>query len=181
MKFTEQKIKGVFLIEAEPFSDFRGIFRRHFCQQEFRKHGISPKVAQCNIIGNLKKGTLRGFHYQTYPHGETKTYTCFRGAFYFIIVDLRPKSSTYLKWQGFKLSEKERVTLSVPIGCANASLSLKDNSLAHYYVSSFYTPGVEKAIRYNDPFFKFKWPIKPVIVSEKDLNHPNFKPNKWKK
>lgn len=181
MKFVEQKIKGVFLIEAEPFVDFRGVFRRNFCQNEFKTRGINPRIVQCNIIENPKKATLRGFHYQPHPYAETKTFTCFKGSFYFSVVDLRPKSKTYLKWQGFKLDENTRITLSVPAGCANGSLSLKNNSLIHYYISNFYKPGVEKGIRYNDPLFKFKWPIKPAIISEKDLGHPDFKLSKWKK
>jgi dTDP-4-dehydrorhamnose 3,5-epimerase len=178
MKFIKQKIKGVYLVQAEPFEDGRGIFRRHFCQKEFKKHGINPKVTQANIIRNKKKHTLRGFHYQQPPYNEAKTYTCFRGAFHFIVLDINPKSPTYLKWQGFSITEKDRFSLHVPDSCTNASLSLADNSLIHYYVSQFYKPGKELGIRYNDPYFKFKWPAKPKIISTKDKSHPDFTPNK---
>ena len=37
MIFVKNKIKGVYLIKPEPFKDKRGIFRRIFCQKEFKK------------------------------------------------------------------------------------------------------------------------------------------------
>ena len=51
---------------------------------------------------------------------------------------------------------------------------LKSNSIIHYYCSQKYSPKFEKGIRFNDPTFKFKWPIKPKIISEKDKNHKDF-------
>ena len=56
----------------------------------------------------------------------------------------------------------------------NAFLTLEDNSLIHYYCSMSYDPESERGIRYDDPSFNFQWPAKPEIISEKDLNHPNF-------
>ena len=73
MKFYKQKIKGVYLIEPEPFIDDRGVFRRHFDQKEFKANLISSKVVQANVSENKYKYTLRGFHYQVYPFGEAKT------------------------------------------------------------------------------------------------------------
>lgn len=176
MKFLEQKIKGVFLIEPEPFIDDRGVFRRHFCKKEFEDHGITANVAQSNVSENKFKHTLRGFHYQSPPYGEDKTLSCLSGSIYDIVVDLRPASATYLKWLSFELNENNRNSIHVPAGCANAFLTLKDNSIIHYYHSQSYQPGVEGGIRYNDPFFNFKWPAEPLAISDKDKNLPNFKP-----
>jgi dTDP-4-dehydrorhamnose 3,5-epimerase len=58
MKFTETKLKGAFIIDLEHRSDNRGFFARTFCQKEFETHGLSPKVAQCNLSFNEKAGTL---------------------------------------------------------------------------------------------------------------------------
>jgi dTDP-4-dehydrorhamnose 3,5-epimerase len=52
MKFIEQKLPGVFLIQPTPFEDERGIFRRHFCAAEFAEHGIAHDVKQANVSEN---------------------------------------------------------------------------------------------------------------------------------
>lgn len=176
MKFKQQKIKGVYLISPEPFSDNRGIYRRHFCQKEFGDHGLTQRVAQANIVENKYKYTLRGFHYQKPLFEEGKTLSCIKGALYDIVVDLRPKSPTYLEWIGFELDEDNRNSLYIPPGCAHAALTLKNNTIVHYYSSEFYNPKSEAGIRYNDPLFEFKWPHKPMIISEKDKTFPNFIP-----
>ena len=104
MRFEELKIKGAYLIHADPFKDERGIFRRNFCEKEFEEHGIVSKVAQANISENKYKHTLRGFHYQVSPYREGKTMTIYKGHIYDIIVDLRKGSNTYLEWVSFELT-----------------------------------------------------------------------------
>ena len=174
MKFLKTKISGVIIIKPEPFKDQRGLFRRHFCKLEFKKNKITPLVSQSNISENLKKGTLRGFHYQISPHGEGKTLSCLSGKIYDIVVDLRKNSKTYGKWISVILDSKNRNSVHIPPGCANAFLTLRDKCIIHYYCSKKYNPKYERGIRYNDLFFKFKWPIKPKIISAKDKSHPNF-------
>ena len=177
MNFIEQKIKGVFLIEPSSFVDDRGIFRRHFCFNEFSQNGITDKVKQANVSENNFAYTLRGFHYQQYPHGEGKTLSCLKGSIYDIIVDLRKESETYLQWISFDLDANNRNSIHIPPGCANAFLTLEDNCLIQYYCSNQYAPDFERGIRYNDKNFNFKWPVEPKIISEKDNNHPDFDPD----
>lgn len=176
MKFYIKKINGVYLIEPELFIDNRGVYRRHFCQRELKAHSIPAKVAQANIVESKTAFTLRGFHYQEYPYEEGKILSCIKGAIYDIVVDIRPKSPTYLKWVAFELDENNKKSVSIPPGCAHATLTLQDNTIVHYYSTQFYHPESERGIRYNDPLFKFNWPHEPSIISEKDKNHPNFSP-----
>jgi dTDP-4-dehydrorhamnose 3,5-epimerase len=178
MKFFEQSIPGVFVIEPEPFVDERGVFRRHFAQEEFDQHGITSVVKHCNVSENKFKHTLRGFHHQLAPYGEGKTLSCPKGSIYDVVVDLRPSSSTYLKWLAVELNDKNRKSLHIPPGCANAFLTLQDDCLIHYYCSEAYHADAERGIRYNDPAFDFKWPAEPLIISDKDKNHPDFQPVK---
>jgi dTDP-4-dehydrorhamnose 3,5-epimerase len=174
MIFHKQKINGVFIIEPEPYFDERGLLRRHFCQREFNEHGIAIDVKQCNISENKKQYTLRGFHYQLPPYGENKILSCIKGAIFDVIVDLRENSDSYLKWESFELTEENRLGLYLPKGCANAYLTLQDNTWIFYYHSEFFSPMAEAGIRYNDPLFDFKWPAEPNIISDKDLEIPNF-------
>jgi len=174
MKFFEQKIKGVFIIEAESVIDDRGIFRRQFCEKEFADHGIANNISQANISENHHALTLRGFHYQDHPFAEAKTLSCLRGKLYDVIVDLREESITYMEWISVEISGDNRKCLHIPIGCANAFLTLEKNCMINYYISQSYEPSAEKGIRYNDPSFDFKFPAEPIIISDRDLNHPDF-------
>ena len=174
MNFFKKDIPGVFLIAANSFIDERGVFRRHFCSKEFKKAGISAKVQQANVSENKEIYTLRGFHYQISPFREGKTLSCLKGSIYDVVVDLRPESPTYMKWESFILDDINRNSIHIPPGCANAFLTMKSNCLIHYYCSEYYESSAERGIRYNDPAFKFKWPHEPKVISNKDLNHPNY-------
>ena len=175
MIFVEQKIKGVWIINPTPFEDERGLFRRHFCNEEFLENDIEINISQSNVSENKYKKTLRGFHYQLAPNQEAKTLSCFKGSIFDVIVDLRKDSSTYKKWISAELTEKNRSMIHVPKGCANAFMTLNDDSIIHYYCSDPYAPESEKGIRYNDPSFDFIWPYEPKLISQKDLNHPDYK------
>ena len=174
MIFEKTKINGVLKIIPEAYQDDRGIFRRHFCVDEFKKNNIDHEVMQANISENFHKNTLRGFHYQIGDYAEGKTLSCLRGSIYDIIVDLRKTSKTYKQWISFELSDINKYSIHIPRGCANAFLTLQDECIIHYYCSNNYHPASEKGIRYNDPSFDFKWPIEPKIISNKDLNHDDF-------
>ena len=76
MKFTKQKLDGVYLIEPEPYKDERGMLRRNFCRNEFSNDSLLNDIKQTNISENTKKHTLRGFHFQYAPSGEKKVISC---------------------------------------------------------------------------------------------------------
>lgn len=175
MKFYSQGLPGVFLIEPTPFVDDRGMFRRHFCLDEFAQHGIVADVKQANVSENRLAHTLRGFHYQLAPFGEGKTLSCLRGSIYDIIVDLRKDSPTHKKWVSLELNGSNRRAVHIPPGCANAFLTLEDDCLIHYYCSEAYNPQAERGIRYNDPSFDFIWPVDPKVISDKDKSHPDYR------
>jgi dTDP-4-dehydrorhamnose 3,5-epimerase len=175
MKFIKSKIQNSFCIHPQPYMDERGVFRRHFCFNKFKENGIPHTIEQANLSENKYAYTLRGFHYQVSPYQEGKTLSCIRGSIFDIIVDLRKDSTTYMQWESFELSDQNRISIFIPPGCANAFLTLTDNCLIHYYCSKSYNPSAERGIRYNDPNFKFIWPKKPKVISDKDLNHPDYK------
>jgi len=174
MKFIKQQIKDLYLIKPEGFKDKRGMLRRHFCQNEFKVKNINFKIKQTNISENYKKFTLRGFHYQKEPYGEDKVISCIKGSIYNIVLDIRQDSKTYKKCQSFQLNEENRLSLILPKGCANAYLTLKNNTWILYYHSEFYKKNSEKRIRYDDPMFNFHWPKKPKVISDKDINVKDF-------
>ncbi len=175
MIFTETKLKGAFIILLEKREDERGFFARTFCADEFEKHGLVNRVVQTNMSRTLKKGTLRGMHYQIPPYQETKLVRCTQGAIYDVIIDIRPESETYKQWIGVELSAENHTMLFVPRGFAHGFVTLTDDVEVMYEVSEFYTPNSESGIRFNDPEIQIKWPIEVLDTSEKDANWPDFK------
>lgn len=165
-------LPGSALIELDRLEDDRGFFARAFCRQEFIEAGLEPAVEQCNISYNHHKGTLRGFHYQLPPHEEAKTIRCLRGAIYDVIVDLRPDSPTYLQHFGAELNEDNRLAMHIPKGFAHAYLTLVDGTETLYQVSTPYTPGAERGLRWDDPALGIEWPIPVEHISAKDASWP---------
>ena len=176
MKFTETKLKGVFVIELESFFDERGVFARTFCQKEFKSHGLNPNLAQISIAFNKKKGTLRGMHYQLPPHSEAKLVRCPRGRIFDVVIDLRTGSKTFKEWFSIELTQDNFKMVYLPEGCAHGYQTLEDNTEVIYHMSEFFVAKGYSGVRWNDPVFDIKWPqTKNIIISDKDKNHPDFK------
>jgi dTDP-4-dehydrorhamnose 3,5-epimerase len=173
MIFKKQNISDVFIIQPESKTDDRGLFRRHYCENEFRKNGVEFKVKQGNISENIKKSTLRGFHYQKLPSNESKIISCISGSIFNVVIDLRKTSPTFLQVQEFNISSETKESLFIPVGCANAFLTLDDNTWIHYYMNDFFSTD-SLGFRYNDPAFSINWPKSPLHMSEKDRNYPNL-------
>ena len=168
MIFTETKLKGAFVIDLERRKDERGFFARAFCQKEFEAHGLKPVIAQANVAFNLKKGTLRGMHFQFPPAAETKLVRCTRGAILDIIVDLRPESPTYCQHVAVELNEDNFRALYVPERFAHGYQALRDSTETSYQVGEFYTPSAESGLLFNDPRLGLRWPLPVTVMSEKD-------------
>lgn len=168
MIFTETKLKGAFIIDLERRTDERGFFARAFCQNEFHEHGLNTVIAQANIASNLKKGTLRGMHFQYPPAAESKLVRCTRGAILDIIVDLRPESPTYLEHVAVDLNQDNMTALYVPERFAHGYQALRDGTDTSYQVGEFYTPDAEGGLRYDDPQLGLKWPLPVSVISPKD-------------
>lgn len=168
MRFTETKLQGAFIIEVDRHEDSRGFFGRVFCQNEFKIHGLKPLIAQVNVGSNIKRGTIRGMHFQFPPAAETKYVRCTRGAIIDIIVDLRPESATYLQHVTVELSADNQRGLYIPERFAHGYQTLEDRTDTIYMVGEFYSPGMEGGLLHNDPKLGLKWPLPVEVISEKD-------------
>jgi dTDP-4-dehydrorhamnose 3,5-epimerase len=166
--FKETKLNGAYVIDLERREDSRGFFARAFCQKEFEAHGLKPIIAQVNIARSLKKGTVRGMHFQYPPAAETKLVRCTRGAIVDIIVDLRPESATYLQHVAVELSEEDQRAIYVPERFGHGYQTLADNTDTSYQVGEFYTPSAEGGLLHNDPRLKLHWPLPITVISDKD-------------
>jgi dTDP-4-dehydrorhamnose 3,5-epimerase len=174
MIFTETKLKGAFIVDIERLEDERGFFARSWCRRDFEEHGLNPDIAQCNVSFNVRKGTLRGMHYQVKPFEEAKLVRCTRGALCDVIVDVRPDSPTFKHHLSVELTAENRRMLFVPEGFAHGFLTLEDATEAHYQMSAFYMPDRARGFRWNDPAFLISWPAEVNVISKRDRNYPDF-------
>lgn len=174
MIFHETDLRDARLIELNYIKDERGFFARSFCAREFGEAGLVSSFVQQNSSQSLTKGAFRGLHWQRRPHGEVKLMRCLRGAIYQVIVDVRPDSPTFRKWQGFELSAVNRLQLYVPEGFANGYQALTDEAEVAYFVSRAYTPGAEAGLRHDDLGIGISLPLPVTVISEKDRAWPNF-------
>ena len=174
MNFTKTGFTGVYLIEIEKFKDERGFFARTFDFNFFEENKLVSKFIQSSISYNIKKGTIRGMHYQTNPFSETKLITCTNGKIFDVLIDLRENSKTFKKWQSIELDSKNYSTLYVPEGIAHGFQTMEDDSVLSYQISNVYNPEYSGGIRWNDPLFNINWPLKPTIISKKDQKYLDY-------
>ena len=116
-------------------------------KNEYSELGLSKDINQINNSYNIKKGTLRGLHFQYPPKSEVKIVRCISGAIWDVIVDIRLNSSTYGKYYGTELNSENRTMLYVPEGFAHGFISLVDNSEVMYLSSQFFDYKSEGGLR----------------------------------
>lgn len=174
MILTKTKIEGIYIVEPEPKTDERGYFQRVYDINEFKDHGIDFKIVQINNVMSLRKGTIRGPHMQKAPNSEDKLMQCIKGSIFDVSIDFRKESPTFGQWVGNLLSQENKKMVFVPKGIMHGYQVLEDDTVVWYPVSQFYSPQDVIGIRWDDPFFKIRWPIKDVIVSKIDKNWQLF-------
>ena len=174
MEFLETKLNGAWLIGVEPIRDHRGFFTRTFCAREFAQRGLETDFVQHSTSYSSEKGTLRGMHFQRSPYTEVKIVRCLKGAIWDVIIDLRPGSPTYRRWQAFELTAKNRRQLYVPAGFAHGFQTLCDDTEAGYLISAYHVPSAACGVRCDDPAFAIAWPLLPGPMSTTDQCWPNF-------
>lgn len=174
MKFIETPLPGAYVVDTEPLRDERGWFARTWCRRDFAAQGLETAIEQCSVSFSPARGTLRGMHYQSAPHAETKVVRCTRGAIYDVIVDLRADSSAYCRWFGIELTAENTRMLYIPKGFAHGFLTLKEDTEVYYQMSDAYVADAARGVRWDDPAFNIVWPAAVRVISERDRHYPAF-------
>lgn len=174
MRFTETEIPGVVLVDVEPRTDDRGAFARLQCPDEFAAAGHPFEPAQTSLSRNPRAGTLRGMHYQPAPHGETKLVRCVRGRIFDVAVDLRRDSPTFRRWTAAELSADNARALLIPEGVAHGFLTLEPDTDVLYQISPRFVAGHEAGVRWDDPAFGIRWPVRPELIADRDATYPDY-------
>lgn len=176
MRFEAIDLDGAWIIHPEPMRDERGFFARTFCVNEFGHHCLETKFPQHSVSHSSRKGTVRGMHFQKAPHAEVKLVRCLTGSIFDVIIDLRPGSPTFRRWQGFELSGANGLQLYIPKGFAHGFQTLGDDTQVNYLISEFHAPAAASGVRHDDPAFGVTWPLPVTAISDKDLRWPDLAP-----
>jgi dTDP-4-dehydrorhamnose 3,5-epimerase len=165
MKVRKTKLKGVFLITPPTiFKDFRGEYVEIYNKDFFHNKKINTRFKQDDISVS-KKNVLRGIHGDC---STTKLISCLYGSFYLVVVNNDPKSPQYKQFISFILSEKNRLQVLVPPKFGNGHLVLTKLAIFHYKQNTNYHRASQFTIKWNDPNYNFKWPVKYPILSQRD-------------
>jgi dTDP-4-dehydrorhamnose 3,5-epimerase len=174
LRFEQTPLPGAFVIETEAFADARGSFARVFSLAEFAAAGLETQWRQISASQNVKRGTLRGLHFQRPPHEETKLVRCERGRIYDVIVDLRGDSPVFGQWFGIELRGEDARSVYVPQGLAHGFLTLEDDSVVGYHISADFAAEAAGGLRWDDPEVGVDWPFTPATMSERDRALPRL-------
>lgn len=176
MKFIKTKIEGLLIVEPTIWKDERGYFYESYSQRAFEDAGIRATFVQDNQSLS-QKGTLRGLHAQTEPHAQGKLVRVINGRVIDVAVDIRKNSASYGEHVTVELSGENHRMLWVPVGFLHGFITLEDNTIFTYKVSSAYNKNAEFGVLWNDPVLGIDWGMEEseIILSDKDSLLPSFK------
>jgi dTDP-4-dehydrorhamnose 3,5-epimerase len=169
-------LRGVTLFRADFHADERGTFRRIVDLPELARLGLDPAVVQISMATNVRRGTVRGMHYQAAPHGESKTLWCTHGCVFDVLVDLREDEATYGQWISVELGAADALALHVPPGIAHGYQTLVDDSTLTYAIGTPYVPASARSLRWDDPTVGIEWPLAVTAISQRDREAPPWPP-----
>jgi dTDP-4-dehydrorhamnose 3,5-epimerase len=167
----ETRLEGPVLVQPDLHGDARGFFQETYRKAVFGEFGLYDEFVQDNH-SRSGRGVLRGMHFQP---GQAKLIRCARGAVFDAIVDIRPGSPAFGRWEGFRLDDERHLELYVPDGFAHGFCVLSDVADVIYKVSSYYDPAVESGFRFDDPDVGIAWPADlDLKVSDRDRAAPRL-------
>ncbi|MDD3201646.1 MAG: dTDP-4-dehydrorhamnose 3,5-epimerase [Bacteroidales bacterium] len=167
---------GPVIIEPKVFIDNRGYFFESFSLRDFERNVGKITFVQDNESFSVRKGVLRGLHFQKGEAAQAKLIRVVQGRVLDVAVDIREGSKSYGKYISTELSGENKRMFFIPRGFAHGFLVLEENTVFQYKCDNYYDPAQEGSYRWNDPTIGVDWGVdaKDVILSEKDLKAPAF-------
>ena len=171
MRVLPTKLEGTFLLAPTVHGDERGFFLESFREQVLADLGVPPHFVQDNH-SRSRRGIVRGMHYQP---GQAKLIRCVRGAILDVVVDIRPRSPQFGRWESFQLDDSDHHQVYCPDGFAHGFCVLSDVADVAYKTSAYYDPQLEGGFAYDDPQVGIEWPSGyELVASDRDRNAPTL-------
>ena len=170
MRRLETNLDGPILLEPEVQGDERGYFLETGRANVLAELGVTDTFVQDNHSRSAR-GVLRGMHFQP---GMAKLVRCARGRIFDVVVDIRPSSPAFGRWEGFELSDEDHHQLYCPDGFAHGFCVLSDIADVIYRCSAYYDPARESGFRFDDADVGIVWPQLEFRISERDQAAPRL-------
>ena len=173
MKVIETAIPGVLILEPKVFGDERGYFLESWNKRDFEAAiGREIRFVQDNE-SKSRYGVLRGLHFQTGSHSQSKLVRVVSGRVLDVAVDIRKGSPCFGRHVCCELSGENHRQFFIPRGFAHGFSVLSEEAVFQYKCDRLYAPEAEGAIAWNDPALGIDWglPEADIILSEKDKHH----------
>jgi dTDP-4-dehydrorhamnose 3,5-epimerase len=173
VKVTKTRIPEVLILEPPVHRDARGYFLESWREDRLESAGIHQRFVQDNHSHSVE-GTLRGLHYQV-ERPQGKLVRVVSGEVFDVAVDLRRSAPTFGQWVSTYLSQDNHRQLWIPTGFAHGFYVLSETADLLYKCTEYYSPGHDRAIRWNDPDLAISWPLREgcsPIISDKDRAAP---------
>lgn len=165
-------LAGLMRVRRTRLGDARGFFSRVFCADELRDAGWAVPVAQVNHTHTVRRGSVRGLHFQRAPQAEKKLVQCLRGEVWDVALDLRRGSPTFMRWHAERLSADNGVALLIPEGFAHGLQTLGDAVDMLYCHSAAYAADAEGGVHPREPRAAVDWPLPIGALSARDDAQP---------
>ena len=162
-------VNGACLLHYGRHEDKRGWFQKTHNTELLEPYDLDTDIKEM-YTSLSNKNVLRGMHFQIPPQDHAKYFTVISGAVLDVILDLRRSSVTFGQCFAIELNADDNKTLYLPKGIAHGFLSLHDNTLTQYAVTSAYAPAHDKGILWSS--IPFEWPEAKPIISGRDVDFP---------
>lgn len=169
---VSRSFRGLQLLIRKPIGDNRGYLERLFCLHDLQPVLAGKMIVQINRTLTVKKGTVRGMHFQYPPHSELKIVSCLKGMVFDVVIDIRRDSTTFGRWHGETLSADNHKSLVIPEGFAHGFQTLTSNCEMLYFHTAAYNAESEGGLNATDPKFAIQWPLPILELSSRDRSHP---------
>ena len=161
-------IPDIMVIKPSVFWDLRGNIYSSFNKDLYKE--ILPKELDFkhDKFAESKHNVLRGLH------GDNKTWklvSCVYGEIYEVVVDMRPDSSTYLKWDAFELKAGDYKQVLIPPNFVNGYYVKSKTAVFHYklaYDGAYIDAAEQMTFVWDDKKFGINWPCKNPILQGRD-------------
>src|SRR5258708_31990632 len=96
LDILDTPLQGLKVMQRNPVVDHRGYMERMYCLDEMRQFIPGRGIVQINHTMTIKRGAVRGLHFQHPAFAETKIVSCLCGEVFDVAVDIRRGSATFL-------------------------------------------------------------------------------------
>jgi dTDP-4-dehydrorhamnose 3,5-epimerase len=165
---TSKLLHEVKIIKPSVFWDERGNIYSSFNKDFYRNVLPENLDFKHDKFAQSKSNVLRGLH------GDFKTWklvSCVWGRIFEVVVDMRPDSHTFKKWDAFSLSAENYSQVLIPPGFVNGYYVESDHAIFHYklaYNGEYVDAGEQMTYLWNDPELGIKWPCLYPLLQSRD-------------